>query len=229
MSVTTGNIVLLNGTSSAGKSTLAKALQAIMETPSLPIGIDHFLPRLPSRLLTVAEEGGGATSDEFLMVYRGDATQATAQVEGGEVIYGLGTLVEVRLGPKAVALMGGMYRSIAALADSGIDVIVDDVIHDRRVLREAVRSLPPERVLFVGLHLPREVAEQRERERGERGPGGALAFYDRVHAHGLYDLELDTSTASPAACAAQIKDALINGHPLTAFARLAQIFATDEP
>jgi chloramphenicol 3-O-phosphotransferase len=29
----TGNVVILNGTSSAGKSTIAKALQEIMEAP----------------------------------------------------------------------------------------------------------------------------------------------------------------------------------------------------
>lgn len=123
-----------------------------------------------------------------------------------------------------------MYRAVAALADAGIGVIVDDVIYDRQVLRTAAGARAPrQHVLFVGLHVPRDVAERRERERGDRGPSGAMAFYDLVHAHGVYDLELDTSVASPSECAAQIKAALTNGHPRTAFQRLARAFAGEQP
>jgi chloramphenicol 3-O phosphotransferase len=79
-------------------------------------------------------------------------------------------------------------------------------------------------VLFVGLRLPLAEAERRERERGDRGPGGAVAWYDLVHAHGIYDLELDTSLASPMECAQQIKRALENGHPRRAFRQLAALW-----
>ena len=68
-----------------------------------------------------------------------------------------------------------------------------------------IRDLP---VLMVGLRPPREIAERREQERGNRGPGGAPAFYDLVHRHVIYDLELDTSLLSPEECARQIKASL---------------------
>ena len=47
-----GQVILLNGTSSAGKSTLAKQLQEILPQPYLHTGIDHFLAAAlhPSRL-----------------------------------------------------------------------------------------------------------------------------------------------------------------------------------
>ncbi len=38
-----GNIILLNGTSSAGKTTIAQAIQEVMEAPYLHTGIDQFL------------------------------------------------------------------------------------------------------------------------------------------------------------------------------------------
>jgi chloramphenicol 3-O-phosphotransferase len=63
-----------------------------------------------------------------------------------------GTLLEIRI--------GRMRHSVAARATAGVDVIVDDVIHDRRVLAAAVAALHDAPVLFVGLRLPREVAEQ---------------------------------------------------------------------
>jgi chloramphenicol 3-O phosphotransferase len=44
-------IVLLNGTSSSGKTTLAKALQRAMPTPYLHLGIDTVVFALPGRWL----------------------------------------------------------------------------------------------------------------------------------------------------------------------------------
>jgi chloramphenicol 3-O phosphotransferase len=95
------------------------------------------------------------------------------------------------------------------------------------VLRAAVEALPASQVLFVGLQLPRDVAERRERERSDRGPGGAAAFYDLIHVHGTYDLLLDTATNSPMACAERIKEALRGGQPRRAFAELARTLADD--
>jgi len=220
-----GNVVLLNGTSSAGKTSIAHALQDVMDAPYLHTGIDHFLPRLPHRCFAVCDEMEPAVAANlFLLVYRGGATRTTNEREGGTTVYANGRLIEVRIGPAGLVLLAGMYQGIAALATAGVDVVVDDVIHDPRVLKAAVEALRDSLVLFVGLHLPRELAERRERERGDRGPGGAAAFFDRVHAHGIYDLELDTSLADPAECALRIKEALESDTPRTAFRTLAVSF-----
>jgi chloramphenicol 3-O phosphotransferase len=220
-----GNVVLLNGTSSAGKTSIAKALQEIMAAPYLHTGIDHFLPRVPAKCFVVSDGVSPPADDYFLLVYRGEVARTVAEREGGETVYADGTLAEVRIGPGGLRLLAGMYRGIAALAAAGIDVIVDDVIYDRRVLTVAVAALCDSRVLFVGLHVPREVAEQRERERGDRGPGGAAAFYDLVHAHAIYDLELDTAVATPMECALHIKQALQNEHPRRAVRELVRVLA----
>jgi chloramphenicol 3-O phosphotransferase len=216
-----GNIVLLNGTSSAGKTSIAKALQEIMETPYLHMGIDHFLSSVPPTGSLVTDVDGQVTTDFFEVIYEGRTAESIAAVERGEAEYADGVLAEVRIGPGGLKLLAGMYRSVAALSAAGIDVIVDDVIHDRRVLMAAVEALRNAPVLFVGLRLPRELAERRERERGDRGPGGAAAFYDLVHTHGVYDLELNTAAASPMECAQRIKEALANDYPRVAFRQLA--------
>jgi chloramphenicol 3-O phosphotransferase len=212
--------VLLNGTSSAGKTSIAKALQAIMERPYVHTGVDHFLAGVPAKFTVVSDGIAPATADYFLLVYRGSTTRIVAERVEGESAYAGGTLTEVRIGPGGLKLLAGMYRGIAALSAAGIDVVVDDVIYDRRVLQAAADALSDAPVLFVGLRLPREVAERRERERGDRGPGGAAAFYDLVHQPGVYDLELDTAVLSPPECALEIKQALANGHPRRAFREL---------
>lgn len=47
-------LILLNGTSSAGKTTLAKALQDTLHTPYLLVGIDTVVFALPSRYVNDA-------------------------------------------------------------------------------------------------------------------------------------------------------------------------------
>lgn len=44
-----GRIILLNGASSAGKSTLAKALQRVLDEPFLHVSSDHLAVGLPQR------------------------------------------------------------------------------------------------------------------------------------------------------------------------------------
>ncbi len=64
------------------------------------------------------------------------------------------------------------------------------------MLSVAVNALYTFNVLFVGVRCPFEVAERRERERGDRMPGLVESDYDHVHAHGIYDFEVDTSLLS---------------------------------
>ena len=46
-----GTIIILNGTSSSGKTSIVKALQEVLDEPYLDAGIDKFLFMLPKRYL----------------------------------------------------------------------------------------------------------------------------------------------------------------------------------
>ncbi len=219
-----GNIVVLNGTSSSGKSSIARALQEVMDTPYLHTGTDHFMARFPQRFAVPSDGVDPATADGFLLVFR-DGVARTFATPDGRAGYAGATLAEVRIGPVGLRLLAGMYRAVAVFAAAGNDVVADVVIHDPRELQAAVTALAGSAPLFVGVRLPRAVAERREAERGDRAKGGAVAFYDLVHAHGFYDLELDTSVLSPMECALRIKEALQSGHPRDAFRQLAQRLA----
>ena len=198
-----GNIILLNGTSSSGKTTIAQALQEVLETPYLHTGIDQFLiERLPKRLFVRSDGITPAVAEGWLAVLRDNA------------------LTQMRIGPIGYQWITGMYHAISALAEAGLNVIVDDLIYDRRVLKAAVETLPTPQVFFVGIRCPLEVAEGREQARGNRAPGGARTFYDLVHRPGMYDLEVDSANSSPMDCVLQIKNGLQTRPNPNAFSQL---------
>lgn len=120
-----------------------------------------------------------------------------------------------------VRVLLGLYRSIGTFAALGLAVIVDVVLEERAWLHECLEGLGEFDVLFVGIHCPLDELERRERARPDRTHVGlSRSHFDRVHAHGVYDLELDTSTTTPAAAAQLIIQALDRGRPFAAFARL---------
>jgi chloramphenicol 3-O phosphotransferase len=199
-----GNIIFINGTSSSGKTVIAKALQEILDDYYIHTGIDHYLERIPEKFNLIAEGKNPSTYDGLLWVTPDEGKHVT----------------EIRIGAAGLRLFSGMYRAYAALATAGNNVIVDDVVFDTRVLKEAVNILHGFKVLFVGIKCPFEIAEQREQERGDRFLGLVKAHYDLVHAHGTYDFEIDTSILTPMECANQIKDRLQNGTAPEAFKML---------
>lgn len=185
-----GQIIILNGTSSSGKSTIAKALQDMMDEPYLRSGIDHFLQHYPPRMIEQSSDPDPSTAEGWLAVFHDDI------------------FVDIRIGRHGYQFLAAMYRAIAALARSGINVIVDDVIYDSVVLQSAVQALDGCNVLFVGIRCPLAVAKQREQARGNRAIGGASVFHHRVHQHGIYDLEVDSAKQSAFECALQIKQSV---------------------
>lgn len=183
-----GIIIILNGTSSSGKTSLVKALQKILDGPFLDAGIDRFLWMLPSRY------HHRPMWDEVL----GLATHA---------------------GPIGHRLMSGMHQAIAALSRSGNHVIADHVLVEPQWLQECAELFSDLPAYLIGVRCPLDVLEQREKERKDRTLGQARAQFNIVHAHGVYDLEVDTSLADPEKCAQQVVQHLQDGAP-TAFKRL---------
>ena len=184
-----GKIILLNGASSSGKTTLLKALQALMDEPYLDAGIDKFIWMLPERYLN------RPLWDEVL----GLATEA---------------------GAWGHRLVAGMHRAIAALSENGNNVIADHVLVDPRWVKELAEFLSDLPAYLVGIRCPLKVLEAREEKREDRTLGQARAQHALVHAHGTYDLEVDTSRLSVQDCALKIKKLVEDGRPPMVLKRL---------
>jgi chloramphenicol 3-O phosphotransferase len=187
-----GGVVLLNGTSSAGKGTIARAIQAQSgDDVWLHRGLDHMIGGIDGSLRHDVDTANlGPIGPGWTIPFR----------DG--VILGA-----PRLGRVALQLIDGMYREAAAIAKDGDRVILDDVIFDKRVLGLAANALAGTRTLFVGVRCPLEIAIEREVRRGDRAIGGAAVFDPLVHDPGVYDLQVDTSLQGPDECARAILDA----------------------
>lgn len=174
-------IVLLNGVGSAGKSSIAKALQTITADPFLHVQMDTFVEMLPERY---QDHPDGLTF-------------ATVREHGKRTVV-------ITTGPVADRAFRGMRHAIAAMAAEGNNLIVDDVLLGQGKA-EYPELLSAFEVFLVGVFAPLAVLEAREHQRGDRLIGLARWQFDRVHKDMTYDLEVDTSGASPMECASLIK------------------------
>jgi chloramphenicol 3-O phosphotransferase len=83
-------------------------------------------------------------------------------------------------------------------------------------LEECVALLSSFPVLFVGVRC--DLTEVSRREQDEKKVAGLARMQSKVvHAHGIYDLEVDTCEFSPEACARAIQNMLEKGWAPTAF------------
>jgi chloramphenicol 3-O phosphotransferase len=178
----TVRIVILNGVGSAGKSSIAKALQSITAEPFLHVQIDVFMDMLPA---AYNDHPDGFTYETVF--------------EHGKPV------VVIKAGPIGERTLRGMRHAIAALAEQGNSLIVDDVLLGSEK-GEYAALLSAFELYFVGIFAPLEMLEVREHERGDRLIGLARWQFSRVHEGMTYDLEVDTGSASPMECAALIRD-----------------------
>ena len=141
------------------------------------------------------------------------------------------------LEPVVQELYAALYDSIAAIARQGLNVVADVGHHDAYskplgILPACARWLDGVPVLFVGVRCPIDVILARraasadhyvKASPGDPIPAPVQLWQDAVHAHGLYDLDVDTSEQSPQDCAQAISAALARPPTMpSAFQRLAQ-------
>jgi chloramphenicol 3-O phosphotransferase len=119
------DIILLNGTSSAGKTSLARALQQQLPGLWLRIGIDHFLEMTPRKFHGVAE-----------------GVQLVTLPDG---------TVPVRLGPWGHMVLASFHRAVRAVSTAQVHVIVDDVLFERVLLDGWLSTLVDREVFFVAV------------------------------------------------------------------------------
>ncbi|MEX1252996.1 MAG: AAA family ATPase [Dehalococcoidia bacterium] len=205
-----GHVILLNGASSAGKSSVAWHLQRLLPEPHLFAGIDSFTPMLrPDGHIGMSwdqrtnENAGGHEAPLRWVFPERD-----------------GEPVALEFGERGQRLIRGMHRALAALALAGNDVIFEHVLLYEEWLDDLLDALEGVRVYFVAVRCPIDVIEERERSRSNRVLGQARSHHETAHAGALYDVEVDTSVMTPRAAAEAIAARVTSGEPPDAFERM---------
>jgi len=190
-----GRIILLNGAPRSGKSSIAASIQERFDGVWINLGVDTYMAATPMRYRPgIGLRPGGERPDLEALIPR---------------------------------LYAALYESIAAHSRLGLNVVADLGHHDFHsrplgILADCRKRLDGLPVLWVGVHCPIEVILER-RARSDAGAGGTyvtgaeggapplpvLRWQEAVHVPGGYDLEIDTSTASPEACAETIRQHLL--------------------
>jgi len=166
-------VIVLNGGSSSGKSSIARVLQELLPGLWLTFGVDAFIDALPGR---------------------GDSPRAN-------ITYLPNGAVET--GPMFKSREHAWYQGLAAMARGGAPLILDEVflsggIAAQASMRAALRGVE---VLWVGIRCDATVAAARETRRPDRIAGMARRQAQSVHVGMSYDVEVDTTELSPEECA----------------------------
>jgi chloramphenicol 3-O phosphotransferase len=171
----TTQVIVLNGGSSAGKSGIARCLQAVLPDPWLAFGTDTLIEAMPVSTRASAAGIEFAPDGEFIV------------------------------GPEFRALEAAWIAGVAAMARAGARVIVDEVFLGGAASQQRWKNaLDPLPVLWVGVRCEAAVAAGRELARGDRVAGMAAAQAEAVHQGILYDLQVDTTHTEALACARAI-------------------------
>lgn len=161
-------VVVLNGTSSSGKTSIARAFQEAAPRLYLNFSIDSILSALPPSALD--------------------------RITAGADISDLNTPELVR----------AYYACVRQLLDLGHPLVVDNAVTTRYQAELLVAAVASHDVVLVGLNCPPEVLAERERMRGDRRKGMAVAQHSTIHLWLSYDLMIDTSQVSAEEAAREI-------------------------
>jgi chloramphenicol 3-O phosphotransferase len=182
-----GLIIFLNGTSSSGKSSIAKELLALLGEPYFYMPVDAF---------HAMRSGPELAQDELDAVLR--------------------------------RTWMGFHRAVAGMAAAGNNIVVDHLFSEPWRLHDCLALFSAPNVVLVGVRCPLPELIRREQVRGDRPRGLAARQFDRVHAHGIYDIECDTGSTSAGDCARQIKEFLRHRPSPTAFERMRSMLPSHD-
>ena len=172
-------VIVLNGGSSSGKSSIARALQDILPGIWLTFGVDTFIDALPA----------GGDSPRAGITFEQDGT--------------------ITFSAEHRALERSWYTGLGGMARTGAHLILDEVLLSGGAGQERLRStFDGVELIWVAVRCDPDVAASREARRLDRVEGMARQQALSVHNGVDYDVEVDTTHSSTEECARNIAQQL---------------------
>ncbi len=218
-SIAPGIIILINGPSTSGKSSLKKELQKLYPTPYLNLGIDTlFVGVLPERFVT------GPKLDHDIDHANVMEGKVSHDAEGHR-------LFTLNIGNTGNKVIKGMHQSIAAYAKTGNNCIVDYILYQDEWLTDLCTQLKNYKVYTIGIDAPLKILEAREKSRGFTFVEGHVrSHHESVHTlfkqHHGYDLIVNTHELSAQEAAKTIYHFIASTKSPLGFQRLCKALSS---
>ncbi|KLL02957.1 MAG: chloramphenicol phosphotransferase [Mycoplasmataceae bacterium CE_OT135] len=173
-------IIFLNGCSSAGKTSIVAAIQHLSDEPWLTFGIDLLFKAMPPKYLPFGEKAH----------------------EGIQFVLGVDKeglpIMEIKSGSYGDKVGKSIPKIIKQLADDGHNLIIDEVIWERKDLENYVSFLKNHQVCLVNVICNLSLMEEREILSRDRAWGLARAQYAKMeNLDWKYDLQIDANKIRP--------------------------------
>ncbi|WP_044478195.1 chloramphenicol phosphotransferase CPT family protein [Paenibacillus antibioticophila] len=189
-----GTIVLLNGTSSSGKTSISVELTNQEEILFHHLSIDDFFNNF-----------NGFIDNKF------PDFKPAREVDDHVV-------AQIIFDP----ILSMYYSTIKLFSEMGLNVIADTVIDNDKRFNECLDAFFDQPTLFIGVMCSREELVRREQKRGDRQIGLASSQFDLVYCFKEYDLEVNTEELNPIECAERILSFIKSGQDYSVFKNLSK-------
>ena len=196
-----GRILFLQGASSAGKSTLAHALQISLDECWWILEADDITRMTP----TFARTGQWEAAPEERPHPSWNA--------------------DLRLS----RWFAGYFGCLATIARTGTNVMAVGGWLETSQFVQLAHAFVGLDALCIGVYCPLQELERRESARGDRPSGYAHSQYELVHAHAPYDGEVDTAAQTTEDSVGVVRGILASPLANPFFARIREQYALRKP
>lgn len=185
-------VIILNGPSGSGKSSIQKEFQKIM-MPNLWLktGIDTLFD---APMPDITPENMNYWQSQNLIRW-----VETSQDKNGN------TVITLKIGEQGDKVAYAMNSAIAAYAQNGCNIIVDYIAYKKEWFDDLQNKLKHFNTFYVSVEISLETLEKREEVRGTSPKGHARSHYYTVYGDKRYDLVVNSEKNSAKVIAEQIK------------------------
>jgi chloramphenicol 3-O phosphotransferase len=182
-------VLFVNGASSAGKTTLIRAVQDLVSVPYLHVGLDHCFASVP-------EPWGGGGPGRYSAA--GFAYESCIRAGDGL------PQTSIAVGPVGAVMLAAYRRSLVTLLQHGCRLAIDELLLSDDIGADYLTLLAPYDVQFVLMTADVDCLEKRCVARNYRPGFGRWSLMAGDRLPRSYDLALDSSRMSAQECAALV-------------------------
>lgn len=186
-----GVMIIVNGPSSAGKSSLVRELQSLWPRPLYAVGTDAVVMGWPEHFVLDHDESDPEKEDDALRVVPGVGPPPSWNLKRSQTY---------------LTISRHAHEAWVAMSQSGIDLIADLCLSDPGLREQALGLLAGG--FWVGVTCDVDELVRREAERGDRYVGFASGTSATAHRDMHYDLVVDTTSTPTQELARQVLDAV---------------------